>query len=71
MFDPIFKENVQGREHPGSCSFVEPELRSYRKPQYVVRNEKNGHKNPNNSHNHHDKNHNEIELYQGNSKGST
>ena len=26
MFNPIFKENVQGREHPGSCAFAEPEL---------------------------------------------
>ena len=26
MFKPIFKENVQGRKHPGSCAFAEPEL---------------------------------------------
>ena len=26
MFNPIFKENVQGRKHPGSCAFAEPEL---------------------------------------------
>ena len=26
MFNPIFKENVQGRKHPGSCAFVQPEL---------------------------------------------
>ena len=25
MFNPIFKENVQGRK-PGSCAFAEPEL---------------------------------------------
>ena len=31
MFNPIFKENVQAREHPGSCAFAEPELISYRK----------------------------------------
>ena len=23
MFNPIFKENVQGRKHPGSCAFTE------------------------------------------------
>ena len=26
MFNPIFKENVQGQKHPGSCAFAEPEL---------------------------------------------
>ena len=26
MFNPIFKENVQGWKHPGSCAFAEPEL---------------------------------------------
>ena len=31
MFNPIFKENVQGWKHPGSCAFAEPELLSYRK----------------------------------------
>ena len=52
MFNPIFKETVQGRKHPGSCAFAEPELLSYRKPlKPVVQNAKNGHKNPNNSHN--------------------
>ena len=25
MFNPIFKENVQGQKHPGSCAFAEPE----------------------------------------------
>ena len=29
------------------------------------------HRNPNNSHNYHDENHDEIELYQENSKRST
>ena len=24
MSNPIFKENVQGRKHPGSCAFAEP-----------------------------------------------
>ena len=26
MFNPIFKKNVQGRKHPGSCAYAEPEL---------------------------------------------
>ena len=26
MFNPIFKENVLGHKHPGSCAFTEPEL---------------------------------------------
>ena len=26
MFNPIFKQNVQGRKHPGSYAFAEPEL---------------------------------------------
>ena len=26
MFNPIFKENVQGWKHPGSCAFAEPEV---------------------------------------------
>ena len=26
MFNPIFKENVQGQKHPGSCAFAEPKL---------------------------------------------
>ena len=26
MFNPIFKENIQGRRHPGSYAFAEPEL---------------------------------------------
>ena len=32
MFNPIFKENVQGQKHPGSCAFAEPELLIERKP---------------------------------------
>ena len=72
MFNPIFKETVQGRKHPGSCAFAEPELLSYRKPlKPVVQNAKNGHKNPNNSHNYLDENHDEIKLCQGNSTRST
>ena len=67
MFNPIFKENVQGRKHP----FAEPELLSYRKPERVIQNVTNDHTNPNDSHNYHDENHDEIEHYQGNSKRST
>ena len=26
MFNPIFKEKVQGRKHPGNCAFAESEL---------------------------------------------
>ena len=62
MFSPIFKEKVQGQKHPGSYTFAEPELLSYRKPDCAVQNEKNGHKNPNNNHNSHDENYYEIEL---------
>ena len=29
MFNPIFKGNVQGQKHPGSCVFAEPELLAY------------------------------------------
>ena len=29
MFNSIFRENVQGRKHPGTCAFAEPELLSY------------------------------------------
>ena len=32
MFNPIFNENVQGRKHPGSRAFAEPELFIYRTP---------------------------------------
>ena len=32
MLNLIFKENVQGRKHPGSCTFAEPEQFCYRKP---------------------------------------
>ena len=67
MFNPIFKENVQGQKDPGRCAFVEPELLSYRKPKRVVQIKKNGHKNPKDNHNYHD----DIELYQGISKMNT
>ena len=67
MFNPILNENVQGQKHKGICAFAEPELLSYRKPKRVVQNEKNCHENPNNNHNYH----NEIDIYQGNSKGGT
>ena len=66
MLNPIFKENVQGRKHPGSCAFTEPELLSYRKPKYVLQKVKNLPWNPNHIHNCHDENHDEIEYYQGN-----
>ena len=26
MLNSIFKENVEGQKHPGSCAFAEPEL---------------------------------------------
>ena len=32
MFNPIFKENSEGRKHPESCAFAEPEILSDRKP---------------------------------------
>ena len=50
MFNPIFKKNVQEREHPGRCAFAEPELLSHIKPKRVIQTEKNDHTNPNNSH---------------------
>ena len=71
MFNPIFKENVQERKHPGSCAFAEPELLSGRKHKRVVQKAKNGHANSINSPNYHDENHYEIEFYQRNSKRST
>ena len=72
MFNPIFKENVQGWKHrdTGICAFAEPELLSYRKPKAWFKNVLYGHKNPNNSHNYHDENHDEIECYQENSERS-
>ena len=71
MFNPIFMENVQGWKHPGSWAFEEPEILSSWQPKRVDQNEKSGYKNLNNSHNYHDENHDEIRLYQGNSKMST
>ena len=44
IFNPIFKENVQGREHPGSGAFAETEILSYRKSKSVDQKVKNGHK---------------------------
>ena len=32
MFNPIFKENVQGQKYPESSAFAEPELLMKRKP---------------------------------------
>ena len=34
MFNPIFKQNVQGRKHPGSYAVAEPELLSIRKTKH-------------------------------------
>ena len=44
MFNPIFQEDIQGRKHPGSCAFAEPEPLSYRNPKHVVQKVKNDHK---------------------------
>ena len=71
MFNPIFKEKVQGRKHLWSCAFAEQVLLSYKKPKSVVQKVKNGHKNLNISHNYHDENHDELEFYQGNNKRIT
>ena len=72
MFNPISKENIQGQKHAGSCALAELELLSCsRKSKRVVQNEKNDHKNPNDSHYYHDENHDEIELYHGNSNMNT
>ena len=60
MLNPIFKENVQGRKHPGSLTFAEPELLSYRTRKSVVQKEKNGYKNHSDSHNYHDENQDDI-----------
>ena len=54
MFNSIFKENVQGRKHHGSCACAQPGLISYRKPKPVVQKVLNGYKIPNNNHNYHD-----------------
>ena len=42
----MFKENVQGRKHPGNCAFAETGLLRHRTPKRLVQNENNGHKNP-------------------------
>ena len=67
MFNPIFKGNVPGRQHPGMCAFAEPELLCYRKPKHVAQNKKNGQIYPNKSHSYHD----EIGLDQGINKMNT
>ena len=66
MFNPIFKENAQGWNHPGSGAFEEPELLSCRKPKHVVQKLNIPLKNPNNSQNYHDENHDEMKFYQVN-----
>ena len=71
MFNPIFKEKVQGQKHLGSCTFAEPELLSYAKLKIVVQKVKDGHKNLNDSHKYDDENHDEIEFHQGNRYRST
>ena len=72
MFNPIFKENVQGQKHPGSSAFVEPELLVNVKEAWIIDQRViNGLKNPSDSHNYHDENHDEIEFYLGNSDRST
>ena len=35
MFNPIFKETVQGRKHLGSCIIAVPTLHNFRKPKIV------------------------------------
>ena len=37
MFNPIFNEYIQRRKHPGSGTFAEPELLSYRKPKVLFK----------------------------------
>ena len=58
----------RGGNIQGVAPLQNHELQSYKKPKIVVQKEKNDIKNPNNNHNYHDENHDEIELYQGNSK---
>ena len=70
MLNPIFKENVQERKHPGSCAFAEPEQLSHKKSKNVVQKVQNGQKNPNNSHKYYDENRDKIKFYQGTSNES-
>ena len=44
MFNPIFEDNVLGQKHPGRCVSAEPELPSFRKPEYVDQNQWDSHK---------------------------
>ena len=37
MFNPIFKENVQGRKHPRSCAFAESEPLIYWKSKVLTK----------------------------------
>ena len=70
MFNPIFKENVQGRYIQGVAHLqnqnylVTENLKCSSKV-------KNGHKHPIDSHNYHDENQDDIESYQGNSNRSS
>ena len=61
MFNPVFKENIQGRKHPWSCTFAEEVLLSNTKPKIVIQKVKNGLENIN---------HNYQNENQGKSKGS-
>ena len=53
MFNPIVKENVQGRKHTERCAFPEPTYA--KKAPSVDQKVINGHKNPSDSHIYHDK----------------
>ena len=69
MFNPIFKENVQGRNIQGVVHLQNENYlcKASLKYQKVI----NGHKNPSDSHNYPDENHDKIEFYLGNSDSST
>ena len=54
MFNPKFKENVQGRKYPGNCAFAEQVLLCNRKLKRVVQKVQDGHENPSISHNYYD-----------------
>ena len=58
-------QRLQGVVHLQNQNYLVTESLS------VVKKLLNCHTNPNDSHNYHDKNHDEIELYQGNSNRST
>ena len=39
MFNPIFKDDLQGQKHPGRCVIAKPKLSRYTKPKFAVQNE--------------------------------